>query len=55
MDTPRTIELPRRLEPVTRDTFLGAGVHFGVPDADERPAERPAGERTTSDRTEATR
>jgi hypothetical protein len=23
--TPRVIELPRRLEPISRDTFLGAG------------------------------
>lgn len=25
MTTPRVIELPRRLEPISRDTFLGAG------------------------------
>lgn len=25
MNSPRVIELPRRLEPVTRDTFLGGG------------------------------
>lgn len=25
MTSPRVIELPRRLEPVSRDTFLGAG------------------------------
>jgi hypothetical protein len=24
MNSPRVIELPRRLEPVTRDTFIGA-------------------------------
>jgi hypothetical protein len=32
MNSPRVIELPRRLEPVTRDTFLG-----GI-----EPATRPA-------------
>lgn len=25
MITPRVVELPRRLEPISRDTFLGAG------------------------------
>jgi hypothetical protein len=25
MTTPRVVELPRRLEPISRDTFLGAG------------------------------
>lgn len=25
MTSPRVVELPRRLEPVSRDTFLGAG------------------------------
>jgi hypothetical protein len=30
MTSPRVIELPRRLEPVARDTFLGA-VETGAP------------------------
>jgi hypothetical protein len=25
MTTPRVVELPRRLEPISRDTFLGTG------------------------------
>ena len=32
MTSPRVIELPRRLEPVARDTFLGA-VEAGAPRA----------------------
>jgi hypothetical protein len=32
MTSPRVIELPRRLEPVARDTFLGA-VETGAPRA----------------------
>jgi hypothetical protein len=36
MTSPRVVELPRRLEPVSRDTFLGG--HADVPRADARIA-----------------
>ena len=49
MTSPRVIELPRRLEPVARDTFLGAS-EIGAPRAVSylgnvvalRPRETPA-------------
>jgi hypothetical protein len=36
MTSPRVVELPRRLEPVSRDTFLSGDVH--VPRSDTRIA-----------------
>jgi hypothetical protein len=30
MDTPRVVELPRRLEPVTRDTFIASSAARAV-------------------------
>jgi hypothetical protein len=38
MTTPRVVELPRRLEPISRDTFLGAG---GVELQDASEADAP--------------
>jgi len=55
MTSPRVVELPRRLEPVSRDTFLGADADAPRYDAhvaavvrlrprDSRGLRRPAGE-----------
>lgn len=42
MTSPRVIELPRRLEPVVRDTFLGADDR-SASRTDDRPAPRTDG------------
>lgn len=39
MDTPKVRELPRRLEPVSRDTFLGGTDHAAD---DDRRARTPS-------------